>query len=62
MPVYEFKCLNRKCVNYHQPVELQKKITEADQVERCGSCDKEMIKIISSTNFILKGGGWYARP
>ncbi|OKY75582.1 MAG: transcriptional regulator [Desulfobulbaceae bacterium DB1] len=54
MPIYEYEC--QKC----------KKVTEAWQsisdepLTDCPDCHGNLKKIISSSAFHLKGGGWYA--
>jgi putative FmdB family regulatory protein len=54
MPIYEYECL--KC----------QKVTEAIQkfsdapLSVCPRCSGEMKKLVSSSSFHLKGGGWYA--
>jgi len=54
MPIYEYEC--RKC----------NKVTEAWQsmseepLTTCSACKGELKKLISSSSFQLKGGGWYA--
>lgn len=54
MPIYEYQC------------EVCKEIVEAWQsfrdqpITTCPSCNGIMKKLISSSSFQLKGGGWYA--
>lgn len=54
MPIYEYEC--QKC----------QKVTESWQnvsdqpLTTCAFCQGELKKIISSSSFQLKGGGWYA--
>ncbi len=54
MPIYEYEC--QKC----------KKVTEAWQsisdepLASCPDCHGSLKKLISSSSFQLKGGGWYA--
>jgi len=54
MPIYEYEC--QKC----------KKVTEAFQsvadepLTSCPDCRGSLKKLISSSSFQLKGGGWYA--
>ncbi|HIE07655.1 MAG TPA: zinc ribbon domain-containing protein [Desulfarculaceae bacterium] len=54
MPIYEYKC--EKCENQF---EMLQKIT-AEPLQECPECGGPVYKLISSTSFILKGGGWYA--
>ena len=54
MPIYEYQC--EKCENRF---EMLQKIT-ADPLKECPECGGSVNKLISSTSFILKGGGWYA--
>ncbi len=55
MPTYEYQC---KSCEYE--FEDFQHITE-DPISICPQCDaEEVIRLISSGNFILKGGGWYA--
>lgn len=55
MPIYEYRC--RDCG--HQLEDIQK-ITD-DPLVHCPNCGKDSLqKLISSTQFQLKGTGWYA--
>ena len=54
MPIYEFKCRSCGVV-----VEKIMKISDvAPSLCECGSQGK-LIKLMSRTNFVLKGQGWY---
>ena len=54
MPFYEYQC--SKCG--HEEEVLQK-VSDAP-LKKCPACGKSaMKKLISSTAFRLKGGGWY---
>jgi len=56
MPIYEYICTTELC---DTKVELMQKMSDEPLVF-CPNCgEKSMKKIISSSNFILKGGGWY---
>ena len=56
MPIYEYKCTNSDC---NHKIEYFQKINE-DAVEYCPYCNKKSLKkLISTSSFILKGGGWY---
>jgi putative FmdB family regulatory protein len=54
MPVYEYQC--NACDNRF---ELRRKFSDAP-VSECPKCGGEVEKLISSTAFTLKGGGWHA--
>lgn len=54
MPIYEYEC--RECQNV---VEQWQSISD-DPLSTCPECSGEMSKLISSSSFQLKGGGWYA--
>lgn len=54
MPLYEYRCLK----NEHR-FEVIQKFADAP-LEKCIHCDGEVEKLISTSNFHLKGGGWYA--
>lgn len=55
MPIYEFLC--EKC---DQTIEIMQKINEPapEECERCHA-RQSLKKVVSSTSFHLKGGGWY---
>lgn len=54
MPIYEYRCKN--CGN---ELEIIQKISDPPLVE-CPKCGKESLeKVISPTQFQLKGTGWY---
>ena len=54
MPIYEYNC--RDCKQIFE--EWQKDYEERDIP--CPVCGGTASRIISSTSFVLKGGGWYA--
>ena len=55
MPIYEFRCNDCQHIN-----EFVMKISEKKPEEGCESCKSHnMSKIISKSNFVLKGTGWY---
>ena len=54
MPIYEYRC--EKC---EKQFEMLQKIT-AEPLTECPDCGGPVHKLVSSTSFILKGGGWYA--
>lgn len=53
MPTYEYLC--EKC-GYQ--FEREQRISE-DPLKECPECKGAVKRLISSGNFILKGGGWY---
>ncbi|HZV83125.1 MAG TPA: zinc ribbon domain-containing protein [Geobacteraceae bacterium] len=53
MPVYEYQC---EACNYQ--FELRQKFSDPP-AEICPECSGAVKKLISSTAFALKGGGWY---
>ena len=54
MPIYEYECQEcRKVVEQWQSISDKPMST-------CPECSGEMKKLISSSSFQLKGGGWYA--
>ncbi len=54
MPLYEYQC--NACEN---KFELRQKFSDPPATE-CPQCGGEVTKLISSSAFTLKGGGWYA--
>ncbi|MBI5533702.1 MAG: zinc ribbon domain-containing protein [Deltaproteobacteria bacterium] len=55
MPTYEYAC-----TSCGHEWEQEQRIVEPP-IENCPSCQKKSAKrLVSSGNFILKGGGWYA--
>ena len=55
MPTYDYQC--QKC-NFE--FEREQRITE-DAIKTCPKCKSRKAKrLLSASNFILKGGGWYA--
>ncbi len=53
MPTYEYECTQG------HTFEVVQRITE-DPLTRCQVCKAKAKRLISSANFILKGGGWYS--
>ena len=53
MPIYEYYCKN--C---DKTFESFQKITD-EPLADCPECGKKVKRLISSTSFALKGGGWY---
>lgn len=54
MPVYEYQC--SACENRF---ELRQKFSD-EPARECPECGGDVRKLISSTAFTLKGGGWHA--
>ncbi len=55
MPIYEYECPT------HGRFEVNQRISE-DALKTCTvePCGQPVRKLISSTSFALKGGGWYS--
>ena len=53
MPTYDYECTQG------HTFEVVQRITE-DPLTRCRVCKAKAKRLISSANFILKGGGWYS--
>jgi putative FmdB family regulatory protein len=55
MPIYEYECPT------HGRFEVNQRISE-DALKTCTieTCGQPVRKLISSTSFALKGGGWYS--
>ena len=54
MPIYTYEC--KSC---NKQFEIQQKMSDP-KLTICKDCDGELKKLITSTSFVLKGGGWYA--
>ena len=54
MPTYEYEC--DKC---RALIEITHYMDDVGKEQRCPHCDNVLKRIISSSNFTLKGGGWY---
>ena len=54
MPLYEYQC--KACDN---KFEQRQKFSDPPATE-CPQCGGEVAKLISSSAFALKGGGWHA--
>jgi len=56
MPIYEYEC--SQC---HQTSDALQKVNDPppETCPRCGAHDT-LSRLLSRTNFVLKGGGWYA--
>ena len=56
MPIYEYKC--QKCGH---ALEVMAKVSDPSpaKCERCAA-ENTMERLVSRTNFQLKGGGWYS--
>ena len=55
MPIYEFQC--KKC-NEVSDFNLKMSAPNPAECPHCGG--KDLQKLMSSTSFTLKGGGWYS--
>jgi len=54
MPIYEYEC--QEC---RKVVEVWQNISE-EPMTSCPECSGGMKKLISSSSFQLKGGGWFS--
>ncbi len=55
MPIYEYRCAD--CGHVFEEIQ---QFSDPDP-DKCPSCEsKEVGRLISRSNFKLKGGGWYA--
>ena len=54
MPIYEYECTS--CCNVF---EIFQRMTE-DPLTTCPDCSGSVKKLMSTSSFQLKGGGWYA--
>ena len=55
MPIYEFKC--EECDHRSEKL-VRNELAIADcRCDECGS--NELVRLMSASTFILKGGGWY---
>jgi len=53
MPIYEYAC--PKCGDFEHRQSLNDPI-----LKKCPNCKAKVTKLISSSAFALKGGGWYS--
>jgi putative FmdB family regulatory protein len=53
MPIYEYAC--PKCGEFEQRQSLSDPV-----LKKCPTCKSKVTKLISSSAFTLKGGGWYS--
>ena len=53
MPIYEYEC--KKCGTF----EAVQSMSE-EHLKRCPECRSKVSRLISSSSFHLRGGGWYA--
>ncbi|WP_273266881.1 FmdB family zinc ribbon protein [Flexistipes sinusarabici] len=54
MPIYEYQC--EKCSDVF---ELFESINSKSEIRKCSKCGGDSKRIISLSNFQLKGSGWY---
>ena len=54
MPIYEYRCLkcNKVFEEWHRHI-------DDDLSHACSECQGTAERLVSSTTFMLKGGGWY---
>lgn len=55
MPIYEYKC--RDC---GETFEQRRSMNQRDNPAKCLKCNKEAVRVVSRTAFMLLGGGWAA--
>lgn len=55
MPIYEYKC--HECDHVFEDLVLSSKDTGPEKCPKCGAA--QVSRLISGTNFQLKGGGWF---
>ncbi|RMF22755.1 MAG: zinc ribbon domain-containing protein [Deltaproteobacteria bacterium] len=53
MPIYEYECPDCGAFEHIQPI-------SSKPLRKCPSCGRRVRKLVSSSSFRLKGGGWYA--
>jgi len=53
MPIYEYEC--KKCGTF----EAVQSMSE-EPLKRCPECRSKVSRLISSSSFHLRGGGWYS--
>jgi putative FmdB family regulatory protein len=53
MPIYEYAC--PKCGEFEQRQSLSDPV-----LKKCPTCRSKVTKLISTSAFTLKGGGWYS--
>ena len=53
MPIYEYKC--KECDKIYEVMQG----FEDEPLEKCEKCGGLLEKILSKSNFQLKGDGWY---
>lgn len=53
MPIYEYQCA--KCGEFEHRQSISDPV-----LKRCPQCKGKVTKLISSSAFQLKGGGWYS--
>lgn len=53
MPTYEYECKKCGVFDYSQSI-------HDDALKKCPTCRCKVQRLISASNFALKGGGWYA--
>lgn len=59
MPIYEFKCRNKECIDYDKIKEIISHKFYDGEIISCEHCGKPMIKLLSVFGFDLKGTGFH---
>jgi putative FmdB family regulatory protein len=54
MPMHNFKCKNDECNHLEEEVIVK---WDVDYID-CPKCKSKMVRMLTSYNFHLKGGGW----
>ena len=54
MPIYEYEC--PRCGSFEHSQSIHDR-----PLHKCPKCRRKVQRLISSTSFQLKGGGWYAQ-
>jgi putative FmdB family regulatory protein len=58
MAIYEYQCLNEEC---GEEFELLLPMSECDTPQVCPVCGADTEKLVSQSDFILKGDGWFGK-
>ena len=58
MPIYEYKCENDAC--RHEFEEILS-FSEGEKPQPCPKCGSTTKKLVSLSDFILKGDGWFGK-
>ena len=52
MPVYTYDCVSCGDIEVDQSI-------KDDKLTECPACGEHVERVITSTSFVLKGGGWF---